>query len=292
MKYLLREKKGEILVFLSTLGFGAMGVLARGVYAYHYPVLSTLSIRFLFATISMAFYMKWSGTSFRVSLDEFKLLLLLGIIGYSNFSILYFAGVKYTGAAIVALVFSGFPVFIAIFSKLIYKKPIGKKKSFFLFTSLLALVFLTGKHTHNVNVFGVFLSLTGSFFYAIYTMFLEHPKVKKIDPVVASFYIIFLTTITLFLHSLIQGQLLLPSNFQILWRLLTLGIFSTSFAILTYYMGVQYLGAIKASIMSNFEAVVSVFLAILFLGERLSLLQWFGAILMIVSIVFVTILKE
>ena len=292
MKHLMTNRKGEFFVFTSTLSFGAMGVLARGIYQYDFPVLSTLFIRFFIASLSMALYMKATGLSFHVTKEEGKLLVFLGLLGYANFSLLYFTGVKYTGAAIVALVFSGFPVFVAILSRFVYKKPVGKKKGFFLFTSLVALFFLTGKQNVNVNLLGVFFSLAGSFFYAIYTMFLEDQRVKNIHPVTASFYIIFLTTLALGVLTLAKAYPLTPPNLPVLWRLVVLGVFSTSVAILTFYLGVQYLGAVKAAIISNFEAVVSVFLAILFLGEQLTILQWAGAILMILSVVAVTILKE
>lgn len=284
-------KKGTLQVLISTVAFGSMGVFAAGVYRTGFSVGATLFYRFFFAAICMGLYMALRGHSFQVTKTQFKYLLLLGLVGYALFSYLYFTAIKYTGAAITALVFSVYPVHICVIKKIFFKEPIGLKKGLCLGVSLVALVLLTDI-TGQANVFGIGLAVVGSFFYAIYTILIEHREIRRIPPVTSSFYIILLTAVGLFLTLLTGGIPEFPQNFAVLWRILCLGIISTCVAILTFYLGVQNLGSVKASIISNFEALVATCLSMIFLGETLTFRQWVGAVLMIASVIAITILKD
>lgn len=282
---------GEFLVILSTFAFGSMGVLAKGLYNSGINVATTLSFRFIIATISLYIYIKIRNISLNLTKEEFKYCAFLGIGGYSLFSFFYFLAVNYTGASITALVFSIFPVFVCILAKIFFNKTIGKKKIFFLALSLVALYLLTSI-SGNVNFIGVILSIGGALCYSIYTILIENEKIKNMDPIKTSFYIILFTAIVNLLVWSFSGEISLNISPINIFRLITLGVFSTSVAILSYYIGVQKIGAVKASIISNLEALIAAILALIFLKETLDLTQILGAILMLVSVIGVTLAKE
>lgn len=282
---------GEFLVILSTFAFGSMGVLAKGLYNSGINVATTLSFRFIIATISLYIYIKIRNISLNLTKEEFKYCAFLGIGGYSLFSFFYFLAVNYTGASITALVFSIFPVFVCILAKIFFNKTIGKKKIFFLALSLVALYLLTSI-SGNVNFIGVILSIGGALCYSIYTILIENEKIKNMDPIKTSFYIILFTAIVNLLVWSFSGEISLNISPINIFRLITLGVFSTSVAILYYYIGVQKIGAVKASIISNLEALIAAILALIFLKETLDLTQILGAILMLVSVIGVTLAKE
>ena len=71
------------------------------------------------------------------------------------------------------------------------------------------------------------------------------------------------------------------------WRAIILMGLVTGLSRLTLFMGVKHLGSIQAALLSILEVVVSIVLAIIFLGEHLTLVQWLGAGVVMVSILLV-----
>ncbi len=287
----MKSFRGEIYVILSTLGFGSMGVLAKGIYETGYSVLSTLTFRFYFASLVLFLYLLFSKQSFKITKKQALLLFAIGGGFYSAFSICYFGGLKFTDASIVAFVFALYPVIVTLLNFLFFHEPLTGKKILCLILSVLALFVLTRSPGANVNLIGVSISLLGGFLYAIYTMLLDHKDLKSLSSVVSTFYIILFTGLVLTCICLVRKEALLPISSYQGRSLMLLGIVSTALAILTYNSGVRILGSTKASLIANFEALVSTLLAMAFLGEKLTWIQWVGAILMIFVVFLVTSLK-
>ena len=281
----MKSFRGEICIILSTLGFGSMGVLAKGIYESGYGVLATLTLRFYFASLVLLAYLVLSKESFRLTKKQGLLLAAIGGFFYSAFSICYFAGLRFTDASIVAFVFALYPVIVTLLNFFFFHESMSGKKILCLVLSVLALYFLTRSPGANVNFIGVVISLVGGSLYAIYTMLLDHKDLQSLSPVVTTFYIILSTGLVLSLLCLVRGERLLPISPSQGLSLLLLGIVSTAMAILTYNTGVRILGSTKASLIANFEALVSTILAMVFLGEYLTWIQWIGAFLMI-SVIF------
>lgn len=284
----MKSFRGEICVILSTLGFGSMGVLAKGIYESGYGVLATLTFRFYFAGLALLVYLVLARESFRISKKQGLLLAAIGGFFYSAFSICYFAGLRFTDASIVAFVFALYPVIVTLLNFFFFHETMSGKKILCLVLSVLALYILTRSPGANVNLIGLAISLVGGILYAVYTMLLDHKDLQSLSPVVTTFYIILSTGLVLTLICLARGERLLPISPSQGLSLLSLGLVSTAMAILTYNTGVRILGSTKASLIANFEALVSTLLAMVFLGEYLTWIQWIGALLMILVIFLIS----
>lgn len=71
------------------------------------------------------------------------------------------------------------------------------------------------------------------------------------------------------------------------WRaILAMGLF-TGISRLTLFLGVKHLGSMQTALLGVLEVVVSILLAMLFLGELFTLAQWLGALVLLVSILLV-----
>jgi len=95
--------------------------------------------------------------------------------------------------------------------------------------------------------------------------------------------------LSLLLYSLINGKLMPVKNINIIGVILILGVFSTIVSILSFATGLRLLGATKTAIISVLEPVFTVTLAYLVFKEKLNLIQVFGGILIILSIVVIEI---
>lgn len=71
------------------------------------------------------------------------------------------------------------------------------------------------------------------------------------------------------------------------WRaVILMGVF-TALSRLTLFLGVKHLGSIQAALLGVLEVVVTIIIAIVLLDERLAVLQWVGALVVLVSVYLV-----
>lgn len=269
-----------------------MGVLAKGLYAKDFSPLFVLSWRFLIGAASLLLIILARRESVKAPKEERRILGLLGLFAYPLFATLYFLAVYVGGASLVALVFSIFPAFVCLIKFFVFKQPIGRMKLLCLFFSLLALFLLSWSGDVVIDPLGILLSLLGALFYAVYTILLSHEGLSRLTTEVVSFHICWETGLVLTVLCLLRGEFSLPSEMSVWGSLLVLGVLSTAVAVLFFALGVRDLGAVRASILSNFEAVFAACLAVIFLGERLSAIQWAGALLMVLSIIGVSALPD
>jgi len=71
------------------------------------------------------------------------------------------------------------------------------------------------------------------------------------------------------------------------WRaVILMGVF-TALSRLTLFLGVKHLGSIQAALLGVLEVIITIIIAIVLLNERLALLQWFGALVVLISVYLV-----
>jgi drug/metabolite transporter (DMT)-like permease len=70
------------------------------------------------------------------------------------------------------------------------------------------------------------------------------------------------------------------------WPLVALGVI-TFISRLTLFLGVKHLGGLQTSLLGLGELLVTIVLAQIFLGERLSINQWIGALLIGINLLLV-----
>jgi len=71
------------------------------------------------------------------------------------------------------------------------------------------------------------------------------------------------------------------------WEAIGLMALVTALSRLTLFLGVKAMGSIQTALLGVFEVVVTIVIAAVFLDERLTMLQWLGAAVLIVSIFLV-----
>jgi drug/metabolite transporter (DMT)-like permease len=71
------------------------------------------------------------------------------------------------------------------------------------------------------------------------------------------------------------------------WQAIGLMALVTALSRLTLFLGVKAMGSIQTALLGVSEVVVTIVIAAVFLGERLTMLQWVGAAVLMVSIFLV-----
>jgi len=133
---------------------------------------------------------------------------------------------------------------------------------------------------------GILLGLGAAVGYSVFNM-LSHRWLPGRSRIVLMAYTFGIASIGIGAITLLAGGSLSTADWsQSVWVLLgAIVLFPTFLAVVLYLRGIQHLGPSQAAILSTFEPLFTIFLAALVLGERLTLIQWAGAVLVVSGVV-------
>ena len=133
---------------------------------------------------------------------------------------------------------------------------------------------------------GLFFALAAPLMYT--TFILVSERVMRSAPAVAASALMFsATAVVLCVVAAIEGRLALPET-PAAWAVsVGIAVVPTMVAISLFLAGLPRIGAARASLLSTLEPVVTVSLAVVLLGDRFSLLQAVGGVLVLLAVVVV-----
>ena len=281
--------KGELLVFLSAMGFATMGVLGKMAYSHGLNTTTLLFLRFFIAAIILFSASHFFKKSLKMSKKDIIIAFLFGFLGYNLVSFCYFYSLNFIAASMTAVIFFTYPIFVTIFSSLFFKEKLTRSKILSLTLGTVGILALVSPGKAHVDYRGIIFSLIGGIVYAFYVLGLSHPAVKKIDSIKMSFYTNVFAALGMGTIAIISKSIIFPISAVAMGYAMLIGIFATSFAMLALFAGVKRIGAVKGSIIANMEIVIACLLGAVFLKEHMGIYQLMGATLIITSAIMVSL---
>ncbi|WP_283217946.1 EamA family transporter [Thermococcus sibiricus] len=270
----LAMKGGYIFVFLAAIMWGTLGIFAKFLYGFNLSTYTIVFYRILFALIFLAVYLKVKGLSLLIPKDRLPFYL-----GFSFFSIflfysLYFYTVKISSVSFAVLMLYTAPVYSLIFGRILFGERLTSSKIVAVFLVLLGVLLLNLDGKLNVSKLALLTGLLSGLTYSLYGVFVKF-AVRKEEPEKVLFNVLLIGLLFL----LPIADLRVPT--AALPYLLGLAFFPTFLGYVLYNTALKSVEVSKASIIATIEPVVAIVLAYLIFGETLSLLQCFGASLII-----------
>lgn len=270
---------GAFFVVVSALGFSLYPIFGKYVFAGGAGLATILFVRFTLTALFFWAIVLWKQGFPRLRLRTWFVLWGMGGIGYAAQSGLYLSSVRYIPASLAALLLYTYPLLVTILAVLTKQEKISPAKLTGLLFSSLGLVSVLGLSLAGIDWFGVALALGAATVYSIYIIIGNH-VLKEVSPLVSAAVIATGAALS-------YGGFGLATGFT--WDLsretwLGIGgivIFSTILAMLTFFLGMQRVGATTASILSTLEPVLTVVFAFLLFDESFTLWQGIGATLVI-----------
>jgi drug/metabolite transporter (DMT)-like permease len=280
------ETKGMLLLVASGTSFGTLGIFGKLAAGAGLSIPTVLAYRFLIG--SLAFWAMLVATG-RVTFLRGRSLGLAVLIGagcYALQSGLYFWGLEFMTAGLVGIVVYTYPVFVLVLSALVLEERITGYTVAALALALGGVALITGADPAGADPRGVAVVLGAAIVYAVYYV-LSHatledvgswPLTAHVLPAAAASFVVFGAT---------TGQLVVPeSAFE--WGVLTgLGVLGTAVPIGTFFAGLGYVGASRASIISSLEPASAVVLGLVVLGEPVAPTTVLGGALVLVGVLLI-----
>lgn len=261
-----------------------MAVFAKEAYATGLGVGSLLSARFVVAALVFWAIVAIRGSA-RPSRATVQAGLLLGAVGYAAQSGLYFGALTRIDASLVALLLYLHPVLVVLGALATGREhPTGRTWAALGAASTGGVLVLLGGDIGNVDALGAAMACGAAMAYATYILVTDRAQANA-DPFVLSALITTGAALTFTASGLAAGTLHLDAIADASGWVAAIALVSTVTAVICFLLGMARVGPSTASILSTFEPVVTVVLAMAIYSERLGPVQFLGGALVLSAII-------
>jgi drug/metabolite transporter (DMT)-like permease len=287
---------GVLLVMLSAVSFGAMPIFARFTYASGADPSTVLFLRFTAAGLFMLALTRLQ----RLALPRGRVLwaiIAMGAAGYFGQSLSYFTALTLAPAGLVALLLYLYPALVTGLSVIILKEQLTTAKVTALLLALggaILVIFPTSDLADAVPAHprGIVLGVLAAVIYSIYILVgarvMKHAAAIPVSTVIMLSAALSFGLLAAGRSAAGLGGFHLPQTAAGWWAMTGLTLISTVLALATFLAGIKRIGPSSASLLSTFEPVVSVILAVLVLEESLNPLQAAGGVLILAAVLALT----
>jgi drug/metabolite transporter (DMT)-like permease len=274
------------MVLGSATAFGTLAIFAKLGYAAGLGTQQTLAFRFLLAAIGMiALALALGQNPLRLRRNQLLTLFGLGAIVYTGQSLTYFIALRSLEASLVVLIAYIYPSLVVIAGWLFLRRTVSVWHGVALAMSFAGVALLVGGAQFHLSWALVF-AIASPTIYTGYILIGER-VMTSVPAVAASAVIMSGAAIAFCVLAAFSHELAVPANTRGWAVAVGIALFPTMIAISLFLAGLPRIGAARAALLSTWEPVVTVFLAVVVLGDRLSLVQVAGGILVIVAVIVV-----
>jgi drug/metabolite transporter (DMT)-like permease len=275
------------MVLVSATCFGSLSILAKYAYAAGLGAEQALAFRFGLAAVGMVALAYLLGHNLlRLGRSRLLILFAMGFIGYCAQSFTYFLALRTLPASLVVLIAYIYPSLVVAAGWLFLRRRVPAMHLVALVASFAGLVLLVGGGARFELSWALALAVASPVIYTGYILVGE--KVMDSVPAMpASAVIITGAALAFVLLAAFNHELALPPTAGGWAVAISLAVVPTMLAISLFLAGLPRVGASRAAVLSTWEPVVTVGLAVVLLGDRMSLIQILGAILVLAAVIVV-----
>jgi drug/metabolite transporter (DMT)-like permease len=277
-----RDLKGYFFILLGATLLGSIGVLGRAIYQYEPDPIKVVTYRGIIAAILLIGTLAiFSPEKLKLKFKDLPFFALYGFLSVSMTFVLFFYAIKYTTIATATILAYTYPAWVLLLSSFFLNERITQQKIVALlltFCGCLLVAQISNPSVLKFNSKGIIYGLFSSLGLASYTLFGKKATFKYDSWTVVSYAMCFGAFFLLFFRNPLT---LINLNYPgIIWLwIFTLAIVPTILGYSFYTRGLKYLEASRAGIVATWEVVVATALAFIIFGEKLSLIQILGAVL-------------
>lgn len=280
-----KNTTGYIFLLFTILFFSTYEVVNK-IIGPHIDAFQINFLRFFFGGLLLlvfALIKKEAGIGIR----DFLLCCVLGILnvvismGLINISL----RVENASAAVTAVLFSCNPIFVSLFSSLIDKEPMNRRKVIALMLGIAGTLLIScNKMQLNLSaLLSPVLAMLSAVFFGLYSV-LGKKLSNKIGSLRMNAYSFLGGSLILLVLLIITKRPVFTFDISITLWVLYLAFFVTGLAYLSYFAGLSRIGAGKGSLVFFLKPVFAAVLAIVFLHERMTIISVIGAFIILTGV--------
>jgi len=282
---------------LGIVMFSSKAIMVKLAYNYGVDAISILLLRMLFSFpfyIVIAWIYRNQNTADKPYSKDYLWLIFFGFVGYYLASYFDFVGLIYIKASLERIILFLYPTIVLLLNKLFLKQQITKIQSAAIGLTYLGIIIafsdevvISGTDTY----LGGFFILLSAITYASYLVG-SGWLIPKFGVVKFTTYAMLVSCICVFIHYSIIGEINLFSFSREVYGLgFLIAVFATVIPSFLVSTSIKMISSSNFAIVAGIGPISTIILAVVFLNERLTLLQLFGAIIVVFGILIVSLRK-
>lgn len=286
-----RNKLGIIILIISAISFGTLGIWGKLAYSVNLTPIQLLSLRFTFSSIilwivSFLFF----RDKLKVSKKQIKFLFLQGGILYSLTSYAYFRGLMTIKVSLATIIFFLHPIYTYFMLAFVMKRKITRNKWIALIISIIGIILVVDINNLSLSCSseGMFYVLVAGLLYSLFTVSNEVSG-GNIDGFISTLYITTFSALTINMLAGFKIDYWFSLTNEQLGVVFGISVVGTIIGILGFIIGIKLVGATSASVLSVFEPISGVLLAFIFLNETVTYIQILGIIIVLIAVYLVSL---
>lgn len=264
-----------MILLTSATAFSTLAVFMKTAYAEGVNLTTLLAFRFLFSALLCGGAIIVSGNSLVLPRAQRGRILLLGGVVHVLVSVFYAASVQRLPAALTGLIFYLYPAMVAGMAILTGWERANRTRLTALAVCFAGLVLVMGASVGAVSASGLLLGMAAAFGQACHVL-LSHAILFDLPPLLTAGWSALATAGAFFLYGVLSGDLMWNMTWVAWGAVFGTALFANFIGISLFFLGMRLVGPSNASIVMNLEPVLTVVLAVLFLGETLEWEQALG----------------
>jgi len=274
-----RRLLGVALALVSAASFGVMPVLTKIIYEDGAEPVGVLAVRFALAAAVLQFLAR-SRREQRPRGRTLLLLAALGGVGYVGQSLTYFFALERISAGLTSLLLYFFPALVVVITAVLHRR---RPRPLVVACVVIATIgtALTVGPVQGGQTTGVLLGLSAALIYALYIV--VSSRVVGVGPFTTAAWVLTAGAVTMALLALLTRPAL-PSSTGAWLAMVGVALIGTVVAVTAFFKALTLLGPADTAVISTVEPVVSIAVAGLVLGERLSALQLTGGAVVLLAV--------
>jgi drug/metabolite transporter (DMT)-like permease len=286
---------GVALALLAAVGFSAKAILVKLAYQSSVDAVTLLALRMAFSVPFFIGVALWARAHHAAPLGRHDrmLVLVLGLIGYYLSSFLDFLGLQYISAGLERLILFLYPTMTVIISALIFNRAIGRKVLVAMALSYagIALVFLhdVGVKQGGSVVLGASLVFLSTLSYSTYLVGAGHAIARIGTARFTAYAMVVASAASLLQFGVTHPMSALDLPLRVYELSIAMAIFSTVLPVFLLSYAIRHIGSGSASLIGSIGPVSTIYMAYVFLGEGISLLQIAGSSLVLAGVLIISL---
>src|SRR6266480_5263519 len=277
---------GQAMVLMSATAFGTLAIFAKLGYANGLGTQQLLAFRFVLAALGMAAVAFLLGQNIlRLRRKDVAILLAMGGLLYTVQSLTYFLALRTLPASLCVLIAYIYPSLVVVAGRLFLGRKVSAVHAAALGASFLGVLLLVGGAQFQI-AWALVLAIAAPTIYTGYILVGES-VMDSVPAAGASAVIMSGAALSFCVIAGFTGELAFPGTADGWAVAFALAVFPTIVAISLFLAGLPRIGAARASLLSTWEPVVTVILAVVLLGDRFSITQVVGGVLILGAVIVV-----
>ncbi|ARS89416.1 DMT family transporter [Natrarchaeobaculum aegyptiacum] len=280
------ETIGVALVVASAIGFGTLGIFGVLAAEEGLSIPTVLALRFAIAGLVVWAVLWLRGRLRRLRGRMLAIAFALGAVGYATQSGLYFLGLEFMTAGMVAIVLYTYPAFVVCLVAVAHPDRVTTTLLIALGLSIGGVALITGADPAGADPRGILVVLGAALAYSLYIV-VSQRALETVDAETLTAFVLPAAAMSFVLFGAGTDTLALPSTATAWGVTLAIAVVATAIPVLTFFAGITKVGASRASIISTAEPGVTVALGALVLGEPVTAVTIVGGALVVTGVVLI-----